>query len=81
VEDLLGLILSCLGFSNFPLFFNCHLGCPCVVPFIFAIERAEHIHWLRVKLYSETPSFSSTSWARWFEVFYDCYCWVPIVWD
>ena len=41
MEDLLRLILSCLGFSDFLLLLDCDLACPRCVTLVLATEKAE----------------------------------------
>jgi hypothetical protein len=38
MQDLLQLILLCFGFSDFLLFLDRYLACPCGMPLIFTIE-------------------------------------------
>jgi hypothetical protein len=61
MHDLLRLILSCLGFSNFVLLLDCYLARPRCVSLVLAIEKAEQFPRLITVPSSTEASPSSAS--------------------
>jgi hypothetical protein len=65
MEDLLRLVLSCLGFSNFLLLLDCDLAHSCCVALIFTIEEAIQLPGLIIESSSTEASSSSASQSWW----------------
>jgi hypothetical protein len=64
MEDLLRLILSCLGFSDFLLLLNRDLARPCCVTLVLATEKAKQLPGLITEP-SSTEASSSTASRSW----------------
>jgi hypothetical protein len=66
MQNLLRLILSCLGFSNFLLLLDRDLARPRCVSLVLATEKAEKFLGLITVPSSTEVSPPSTSWSWWF---------------